>query len=164
MARPSKKPESDPDDFLALGKLLREAQEKDNLSIDQVVKRFGVHKRKAYYLIQIDQVFGGLDVSRDRLRRVGWTKLAELHPFVTPDNVDRLLTLAEGNPTHRLQALASGEAEGGKTHAVVMYLTDDQYAIFREVLLAHGARTGARGLADKEAALTAALQKLIEGA
>jgi hypothetical protein len=130
-----------PDDFRALAKL-------------RILGR-----RKAYYLVEIDRVFGGDKAMSVRLNRIGWTKLQIIAPYVTKENRESLVTLAEAHTAVNLKALMRGQAPilGGRT--VVLHFSKKQFAVFAEAILAHGATANGEGFVDKERALIKALKK-----
>lgn len=127
-----------------------------------VAKQLGIAKRKAYYFVEIDRAFTKLKVDSRRLNRIGWTKLRLLSPHINARNCERLLKLAEENSTYGLARLMNNDEvdAGTKVHAVLLYLTGEQYEVFRDVVEAHGAKAIGGGLSEKEQALTRALRKL----
>lgn len=127
-----------------------------------VAKQLGIAKRKAYYYVEIDRAFERLTVDRRRLNRIGWTKLRIISPHINVRNCERLLKLAEENSTYGLARLVNNDEvdAGAKVHAVLLYLSEEQYEVFRDVLEDHGAKAASGGLSEKEQALTKALRKL----
>ena len=151
-----------PDDFLRLGARIRKEVAAAPDALPMIARRHGLRLRKAYYLIQIARAFEGLPVPRARLLSIGWSKLGLISERVDSSNFAELLDLAEQHPAHRLnEALKGGEANV-EMHTVLLHLTPEQYAIFRKVLVAHGAQAKMTGLSNKEKALTDALVRLIE--
>ena len=63
------------DNFLELGKSLRELQHRDPALFRQFVANANIGRRKAYYLIEVSRIFDPLPIPRARLRKIGWTKL-----------------------------------------------------------------------------------------
>ena len=94
-----------------------------------------------------------------RLNRIGWTKLQIIAPYVTKENREELVALAEAHTAVNLKAIMRGEPPilGGRT--VVLHFTKKQFAAFAEAILAHGATKNGAGFLDKERALPKALKK-----
>ena len=146
--------------FLQLAKVLRELHDTltgegglPNLeALDQCIKKARISKRKAYYLIEIDQVYGPMKTSRKRLAAVGWTKLGVIAKYVEEKTIGDWLKMAEENTVEYIKSfLASKEPA---TQVLTLRLTDAQYSLISGTLLANGAYlTGGAGIANKEAAL-----------
>jgi hypothetical protein len=58
-------------------------------------KHFGLHYRKAMYLIQIYNDLIESGVKWDQVKEIGWTKLKEISSIITPDNVVEWVELAK---------------------------------------------------------------------
>ncbi len=85
-------------------------------------------------------------------------------PGLTKANLESRLTLAEQLPAHALEmALEHGEAgsDSDSKRTVLLHLFPDDYAIYRKILIAHGAAPVGRGLVNQEAALMRSLKKLM---
>lgn len=148
-------------DLMAAARQLREVLEKRPDDFLLTAGRLGIARRKAYYLVEIDKTFGDLSVDRERLNRIGWTKLQILAGRVDRRNVGRLLGEAEKLSAYELGKLVNEEpASSTKSHVVLLRLTDDEYAVFRNTVRAFGAEESSTGLSGKEAALIAALREL----
>ncbi len=65
-------------------------------------------RRKAYYLISIDKAFRDKNVSAERLKKIGWTKLAALAPHITKDSLEEALLFAEANTVRNIEAVVKG--------------------------------------------------------
>ena len=63
------------DNFIEAARYLREVQDEAPELFATVVKHTGIGMRKAYYLAEIDRRFRKLGVDRNRLRKIGWTKV-----------------------------------------------------------------------------------------
>ena len=72
-----------------------------------------------------------------------------------------MLKAAETNTAAQLKSIVKGEKPVENAHCVLMYFTPAQYAIFEQALLANGGTRSGRGILDKEAAITAALKKVL---
>ncbi len=150
------------DDLMDVARHLRRVHDDRPDEFLTVAKQLGIAKRKAYYFVEIDRAFERLKVDSRRLSRIGWTKLRLISPHINARNCERLLKLAEENSTYGLaRVMNNDEVDAGvKVHAVLLYLTAEQYEVFRDVLEDHGAKAAGNGLSEKEQALTKALGKL----
>ena len=122
-------------------------------------------RRTLYYLLDVGRWLTPLGQPKSRLARIGWTKLAILAEYSGPLSPHSLLAQAEKHTAAELPAILKAGLHAKvpeKRRAVMLRLTNAQYAIFEAAVLAHGAvKAGkGKGLVDKEAGLIAALQKL----
>jgi hypothetical protein len=79
---------------------------------DFVVEKYGFQGRKARYLISIYDNLVTKQIPWEKVAHIGWTKLKDLAPILTPDNVDEWVAKAEKLTVVELQALlkaASGQ-------------------------------------------------------
>lgn len=150
------------DDLMDIAHYLRGVLDDKPDEFLTVAKHLSIAKRKAYYYVEIDRAFAKLGVDSRRLNRIGWTKLRLVSPHINTRNCERLLRLAEENSTYGLARLMNNDEvdADAKVHAVLLHLSVEQYEVFRDVLVAHGAKTTSGGLSEKEQALTKALRKL----
>jgi hypothetical protein len=148
--------------FLKLAVLLRKLHDvvhdsgdpNSQMSFEVILKKAGVSRRRAYYLIEIDRVFGQFDIPRKRLSSLGWTKLAVLSQHVTAENLNSLLDLAESCTVEELKAELASYGIEPATRFLTFRLNDGQYAGVLGALLAYGAKqTSGGGLGGKENAL-----------
>jgi hypothetical protein len=151
------------DKFLELGRALRQLLDRDPALFQQVVKKRGLGRRKAYYLVEVSRRFEPLPISRAKLKKVGWTKLQIIGQHVTKDNVEELVNLAEQLKTKQLERKMQGDEPLNNAHCVLMYFSPKQYAEFEEALLKNGAERSGRGIVGKEEALINALRKALPG-
>ena len=151
------------DNFLELGRSLRQLLDRDPDLFRQLVKKGNLGRRKAYYLVEVSRIFDPLPVPRSRLRKIGWTKLQLIGKHVTPENLDELLTLAESTNSKELERQMRGEKPMKNARCVIMYFSPKQYAEFEEALLKNGAKPSGRGIVGKEEALINALRKAVPG-
>jgi hypothetical protein len=149
------------DDFITIARRLREILEEKPDLFPQVANSLSLGIRKAYHLAEIDRRFHKLGVNRERLRRVGWTKLAILAPHVTTGNVDALLDIAESNTAHEIKRWLRDQPVYDEERCMNLYFSAEQYALIEKVLVEHGAIRSGRGLVGKEEALVAALGKIV---
>jgi len=146
--------------FFELARSLRQLLDRDPDLFKAVVDKSELGMRKAYYLVTIAKQFDGIRVKRERLQRVGWTKLMIIGARVSQGNVEELLALAEANTADKLKKLLNGEKPVDNAHCVLMYFSPEQYKVLQEVLVRHGATAHRRGMNDKEAALIRALERV----
>lgn len=149
------------DTFLELGRTLRQLQDREPQLFQEIVAKSDLGRRKAYYLVDVSRIFDPLQVSRAKLKKVGWTKLAMIAKRVTQDNVDAFLDLAERNNVKELERMVRGKKPLGHSHCVLMYFSPKQYEELEEALVHHGARKAerGRGLVEKEKALLTMIRK-----
>ena len=149
------------DTFLELGRTLRQLLDREPQRFQEIVAKSDLGRRKAYYLVEVSRVFDPLQVSRARLKKVGWTKLMMIAKQATQDNIDELLVLAEQNNAKELDRIMRGETPLGNSHCVLMYFSPKQYEELEEALVHHGARKAERrrGLVGKEEALLRMIHK-----
>ena len=150
------------DNFLDLGKSLRQLQDRDPDLFNQIVAKSNLGRRKAYYLVEVSCIFDPLPVPRSRLRKIGWTKLQLIGKHIddSNSNLDELLDLAETTNTKELERQMRGEKPMGNAHCVLMYFRPKEYDELEAALLANGASKVGKGLVDKEKALITAIRKL----
>ena len=152
-ARALKLAQNPDEHFIELGRLLLQIHEDHRPLLRGWIKRSGISRRKAYYLIEIARVFGGYGIKPERLAAIGWTKLQIIAPHVHPETVTDLLAMAETMTARRLKAEFRTDLETSDTRCVLFYFSPDDYARLEAVLLMRGAGKFGRGLADKEKAL-----------
>jgi hypothetical protein len=134
----------------------------NRLTLDQLAAHTKLSKRAVCYLLKIWRRFSDLDVPRERLAHIGWTKLAAIAENCDPGDEENALTLAEASTLKELPARLKGMAAKPKARTVLLRLTRRQHEHFESFLLAHGARRPkkGRGLSGKETALMKALGQL----
>lgn len=71
---------------------------------DFIQDNFGIHYRKAQYLINIYDDLVEADIPWNKVSGLGWTKLKELASILNPDNVDEWVELANKLTTLNLKA------------------------------------------------------------
>jgi hypothetical protein len=82
------------DNFLDLGKTLRQLLDRDPDAFAQVRRKSNLGRRKAYYLVEVSRIFDPLPIARSRLKTIGWTKLQLLGKQIDKGNAQELLELA----------------------------------------------------------------------
>lgn len=80
-----------------------------------VVEKFGFADRKARYLISIYDNLVTKQIQWEKVSHLGWTKLKELAPILTPENVDEWVAKAEKLTFSELLAILKPTAEGDTT-------------------------------------------------
>jgi hypothetical protein len=146
------------DEFLELASLLRQLQEKEPDDFKALLSIPELGRRKGYYLVEIDRAFADFDVLPQRLNKIGWTKLQIIARHVTAENLELLLTLAETHIAKNLELIMHGELPN-IARTVLLLFTQEQFAVFSDAVLAHGAVASGAGFLGKEAALISALDK-----
>jgi hypothetical protein len=148
------------DDFLELASLLHKLQQTSSEDFKKLINMPQLGRRKAYYLVSIDKAFGDKQVPAERLKKIGWTRLAALAPHITDENLEDALLFAESNTVRNIEAVVHGLEPiiGGRN--VLFNFTAEQFAVFSTAILAHGAMQNGEGFVGKEAALVAALIKV----
>ena len=135
-------------------------------SLRQLVADTGLGLRKAYYLLKIWDRFASLDLPRERLAEVGWTKLTLIATLAPPGTeVSWLELAARGSTAKELEAKLKGAGWGkAKAHSVLLRLSPSQYRTFARILQKFGAQPAkkGRGLVDKERALMKALGEIAD--
>src|SRR5690606_31170823 len=141
------------DNFLRFARALRELQDEQPDILLKVAELAGLCNRKSYALARISRQFDDLGASEERLYSIGWTKLQIIGRYLTEDNGEYLLQLAELNTAHDLEALLRGETPVEDAKVVQFYLSANDYKRLRSKLVTHGAVVSGNGLAKKELAL-----------
>ncbi len=148
------------DEFLQMARYFRKVQDETPEKFTSIADYCEVDRRTAYYLAQIDRTFSQFEISKLRLSQIGWTKLQIIAKYITQENCEELLTIAETSSAYDVALLMRGEKPVKGTRVVTLYLKARQYKIFSQILLANGASKSGNGLINKEAALMSALSKL----
>jgi hypothetical protein len=83
---------------------------------DFVFEKYGFKGRKAAYLISIYDNLVTKQIPWDKVSHLGWTRLKDLAPILTPETVDEWVAKAEKLTVRELKALIdAGKGEGEKT-------------------------------------------------
>jgi hypothetical protein len=120
------------DNFLELGRNLRQLLDRDSDLFQQVVNKGDLGRRNAYYIVEVSRIFDPLPIPRARLRKIGWTKLQLIGKHVTPSNLEDLLSLAESTSSKELERQMRGEKPPGNAHCVLMYFSPKDYTEVEE--------------------------------
>lgn len=146
------------DNFLRLAWALQELQDEQPDIFLKVVHLVGLSPRKAYALARIARQFGG--VKEERLYVIGWSKLMIIGRYLTENNVEYLLQLAEDNTSYDLQVRLRGEIPIEDAKVVQLYLSPADHKRLKAVLIKHGAIASSNGLVRMENALMAFIDKM----
>lgn len=149
------------DGFRLAARRLREIEDDNPEEFSAVAKLLKIGYRRASDLAQVDRAFRDLKVDRNTLTTIGWTKLQLLSRKINKLNCGQLLEMAAGANVRDLKRILKYEFPIPKARCVVLYFSNAEYALFAKVILAHGAKKYARGIVDKEVALSKALSKLL---
>jgi len=134
----------------------------DRPTLNELVALTRLSKRAVCYLLKVWRRFSSLDIPRDRLSRIGWTKLAAIAENCDSGDEQNALKLAEACVLKELPARLKGMGAKPKARTILLRLTRRQHERFESLLLAHGARRPkkGRGISGKEKALMKALDQL----
>jgi hypothetical protein len=134
----------------------------DRPTLNEPVALTKLSKRAVCYLLKVWRRFSDLDLPRERLARIGWTKLAAIVENCDQGDEENALTLAEACTLKELPARLKGMEAKPKARTILLRLTPRQHERFESFLLAHGARRPkkGRGISGKEKALMKALGQL----
>ncbi len=95
-----------------------------------VLEKFGFQVRKAHYLISIYTHLVDKQIPWEKVSHLGWTKLKDLAPILTLENLDDWITKAS-NPTTvvELQAMIKAQSENGNATTESTKTTSDSVTI-----------------------------------
>ncbi len=86
----------------------------DRPTINELVDLTGLSRRAIFYLLSVWRTFCDLDVPRERLVEIGWTKLAIIAKLCHPGEEEAAPTLAETCTTKELPRRLNGGRDRGK--------------------------------------------------
>ena len=148
-----------------LAKALWEADQEEPGSLQAIVNKTDLGRRRAFYLKQIWARFADLDIDRSLLVDLGWKKLSLVAKWSKPGKERRGLKLAQDYTSRELEMiLRGGTAEMAEAHSVLLWLDPPQYKVFADVLLKFGATYAgkSKALVGREEALTQALGTILD--
>jgi hypothetical protein len=125
------------------------------------IKKSGISRRKAFYLLKVHQRFAPLKLSKSRIQKIGWTKAMIIANYINPEKAGELLSLAGTHTAQQLKAILRGDPIETTQHCMTLYFNPEQYAELEPALIANGAsrsRRG-RGLTNKEEAIITIIRK-----
>ena len=76
----------------------------ERLTLNELAAHTKLSKRAVCYLLKVWRRFSDLDIPRDRLARIGWTKLAAIAENCDPGDEENALALAEACTLKELPA------------------------------------------------------------
>lgn len=144
--------------FSTAARHFRQYEDEDPKVFDAVVKLLGMDRGDADFMVRIDRTFRNFGVNDNHMAVLGWPKLIVLIDHISPGNRQQLLELADKTPAKDLASMLGQHPSG--TKRMVLHLTQDQYHVLEEAILAHGGVRSARDaseLCGKEEALVRAL-------
>ena len=144
------------DDFIELAAYCGGFKERDQDLYNRVCDETRLDRRKAYYLSRSHGRSKDLPIPRERLARIGWTKMQIIADQLTRQNWREMLELAEQHTAHGLKAVLAGKRANER--CVVLYLRPKDYQRFANAIMKHGARPNGSGLLNKEQALMALVE------
>ncbi|HEX2556240.1 MAG TPA: hypothetical protein VHL98_21275 [Microvirga sp.] len=152
--------------FLPLARSLTDVRRVLPDRLGDLIEQSSLNQRRAYYLIEIAEHLlrleaQGIPLNEGQLQRIGWGKLRVIARHLTPDNADQWLKLAERQTIRELVAHLPGERKPLKDHQVLLHFTAEQYQIFEDAILRHGAapKPKGRGLQNKEEAILTLIER-----
>lgn len=145
--------------FMDLARVVRELNQFDLDEFKKFCAKSRIGKRRAYCLVSIDKAFRKLPISRDRLHRIGWTKVYLLSQYINETNASKLVGWAEVYTVRELEAMLKGEVAVPNAHSVLFYFNEKDYETLQKALVKYGATRSNRGLVGKEQALVKLLKK-----
>jgi hypothetical protein len=152
--------------FLQIGRLLRNFYEtipqgvSKLEALDHVLAGANLSRRTAFTWMEVDKVYGRLKVPEERLAALGWYKLNLMARHITPETAEDWLRIAESNSAFELRTRLRGM--DGPRRAVLLELSEADYRLFLNVLVAYGARLhGKKTVRNKEQALMSAFRHLL---
>ena len=106
-----------------------------------VYQKYGFKKRKADYLIQIYKDLVGKQIPWEKVSGLGWTKLKDLSPILTLENVDYWVDKAKNLTFLELKAVINasipkepGAKEPSQVIKVKLAFKEDQNAIYEAAI------------------------------
>lgn len=148
--------------FLDIAELMWELKQTDPDAFRTAWMALPMSERKTYALAKIGEIFDEYEHSRERLTRIGWTKLEMIAEHVTPKTIPMFLSLAERFTTRDLRRILHGKPALGKVNILQLALKEADYKVVVGMLVRYGAIQSTSGLTGKEEALVKAALALAE--
>lgn len=145
--------------FIEIGKYLEILGAINPSMLRETIAGAGLKQRKAYYLIETADRLKPFMRYQTRVEKIGWTKCQIIAAKMTRANARKLIEMAEANTVQELKLLIQEDEKRPKAHCVLLYLAPNDYDLFSQAMLHHGATKSARGLRDKEKALMRLIRK-----
>ena len=150
------------DKHLELADCLRRLQERDKSELRALFGRPGLGKRKIYCLLEISRGIARENLSKSRLRRIGWTKTWIANQHLTRYPADELLDLAENCTVSELKTRLQGGGQQVKSRCVLLYFSPSEYKEFEKAVLRNGGVRSGRGLLNKERAVLSLVRRSMD--
>lgn len=124
----------------------------------EVTKEIGISPRTAFYLARI---WGSIEnlKERDRLLKLGWTKLSLIAPHLTAKNSREILTFAETHTVQECRLHLSEKPIKETTRCMLLRFSAKDYARFADGIVKNGGKKRGKGLVGTEKALMKILAK-----
>jgi hypothetical protein len=145
--------------FLELGALLRKLQKNNPEAFKILYSLPQLGRRKAFYLSSIDRAFGGYPHLRERLIKVGWTRLSLVAPHVGKENVEDAVLYCELNSCWAIEQALKGKELPIGIRSVLLHFSSAQFDVFVQEIVKYGAMKNGDGYVNKETAVIGALMK-----
>ena len=150
---------------LTVARALPEPPRGDRPTLAELMQLTGLSRRAICYLVKVGEQFGDLDIPRDRLSKIGWTKLVVIAEVCEPGDELAALDVAEICTVKDLPQVLKGGRKPGRRRTVLLRFTEADYDFFEMTLRKNGAksprgRATAKGLVGMERALMRALGRI----
>ena len=144
--------------FFDLARLIRKLHELDPACIPSLAEKTGISPRRLYYYLDVGRLIDEHNVGQPKAEEVGWTKLQIIARHVKAKGGASTLEISKfielALETTALTLRQDFRRVGTvPLQAVVFQLRPNQRKELDDALVAFGAKTTYRGLAEKEAAL-----------
>lgn len=147
--------------FYRLALLLHDLQQADPALFKKSTTSGPIGRRRAYDLVLVARTFRKMGIDPERLERVGWAKLKVIAKKVSdPVTAISYLDLAERATVHVLESQIEAGQDPKSTRVVMLYLSPDQYALYKTAVIEFGAKPRGKGLVGQEKALIALLTNI----
>lgn len=139
-------------EFAELAEVLSDLRAVAPREFREVANEIGVSTRTAYYLAKVwDSVEGHKE--RDRLLKLGWTKLSLVAPHLTRKNTKQIVSFAEMHTVQECRLHLSKEPIKAKTRCMLLRFSPKDYARFADAIIKNGGTRRGKGLVGTEKAL-----------
>lgn len=118
-----------------------------------LIEKSGLGARKAYHLMTIWRQVQELSLSETKVNAIGWSKMLELLPYLTADNKNTLLDIAQGKSKYgpvtitKLRYLVQSDVPElhSELRYMILSMTQRQAKIIDNALIRFGAKRSRRG-------------------
>lgn len=140
----------EPRRFYELALRLRELHDQDQAAFNAAIRDRSIRRRRAYELLRIANAFADAGLAVERLEAIGWTKLAlvakrlsDLNRRVRSGCRSKVTSIWQRHTVHELPARLAMMVEPLNTRLVSLWLTPEEYEVYRVSMIAHGATVSA---------------------